>query len=310
MRSRFLALTLIWGASFLFIKVAVQSLAPIQVAFARMLFGSLALLAFIAARRDRLPRDARLWARLAFAAALLNVVPFTLFAYAQRHVPSALASIGNATTPLWTGLFALFLLPDERPTVRRALGLVIGFCGVMVVLGAWRGLAAGPDLTGMLLILVAAACYGLGGVYLRLRLSSTEYSGLALSAAQLLVGTVELALIVPFLSKMPVSVPPRAIVAVMTLGAFGTGIAYVLHYGLVRASSATVASTVTYFIPIVATLLGVLLLGERLRWNAPAGAVVIIAGALLARSASGSASVARTRRPVAADETKSAVGSE
>ena len=118
MRSRFLALTLIWGASFLFIKVAVQSLAPIQVAFARMLFGSLALLAFIAARRDRLPRDARLWARLAFAAALLNVVPFTLFAYAQRHVPSALASIGNATTPLWTGLFALFLLPDERDGVR------------------------------------------------------------------------------------------------------------------------------------------------------------------------------------------------
>ena len=152
MRSRFVALTLIWGASFLFIKIGVQSLAPIQVAFARMLFGSLTLLAFIAARRDRLPREPRLWLQLALAAALLNVVPFTLFAYAQRHVPSALASIGNATTPLWTGLFALFILPDERPTVRRALGLMIGFAGVMVVLGAWRGLAAAPDLGGMLLI--------------------------------------------------------------------------------------------------------------------------------------------------------------
>ena len=88
MRSRFLALTLIWGASFLFIKIAVQSLEPIQVAFARMLFGSLTLLAFIAARRDRLPRDARLWARLVLAAALLNVVPFTLFAYeiGRAHV--------------------------------------------------------------------------------------------------------------------------------------------------------------------------------------------------------------------------------
>jgi drug/metabolite transporter (DMT)-like permease len=283
MRSRFLALTLIWGASFLFIKIGVEALAPIQVAFGRMAFGTLTLLAATVARRERLPVNGRLLAHMFVAAALLNTIPFTLFAYAEQHIPSALASIGNATVPLFTLLFALFFLPDERPTVQRTVGLVIGFAGVLVVLGAWRGFAVGPDLTGMLLILVAAACYGLGGVYLRRNLSSTGHSSLGLSAAQLLVGTLQLAVLMPLMSKVPAHLPARAVLAIFALGAFGTGIAYLLQYGLIRSSGATVASTVTYFIPLVSILLGVVLLGERLAWNAPVGAAIIIAGALVSR---------------------------
>jgi drug/metabolite transporter (DMT)-like permease len=287
MRSRFVALTLIWGASFLFIKVGVEALAPLQVAFARMLFGALTLVAIALARREKLPREPRLIAHLAVAAALANAIPFTLFAYAEQHVTSALASIGNATVPLFTLLFATFVLPDERPTFRRGLGLGIGFCGVLVVLGAWRGLAAGPDLGGMLLILVAAACYGASAVYMRRHLSYSGYSSLALSVGQLVTGVVQLGIVLPFATHVPEHLPLRVLASVFALGAFGTGIAYVLSYGLIKIAGATVASTVTYFIPIVSIAIGVVGLGEHLAWNAPLGALIIVAGALLSRSDGG-----------------------
>lgn len=285
MRSRFLLLTLIWGASFLFIKIGVEALAPLQVAFGRMMFGSLALIAVTIARRERLPRQGRIWAHLAVAAALANSLPFTLFAYAERQVSSALASIGNATVPLFTLLFALLLLPSERPTVRRAVGLAVGFAGVLVVLGVWRrGVTTGPDVAGMSLILVAAASYGLSGVYMRRYLSETEYSSLALSVGQLVVGSLELAVLLPFATTMPHHLPARVVGAIFALGTFGTGVAYVLSYGLIRLAGATVASTVTYFIPVVSILIGIVGLGEKLAWNAPLGAVIIVAGALWSRT--------------------------
>jgi len=283
MRSRFLALTLIWGASFLFIKVGVEALAPLQVAFGRMAFGATTLLVWSAARRERLPREPRVWGHLAVAAALANSIPFTLFAYAEQHVSSALASIGNATVPLFTLLFALFFLPSEYPTVRRTLGLAVGFGGVLVVLGVWRGLSLGPDLAGMLLILVAAACYGMSGVYMRRFLSTTSYSSLALSVGQLVVGATELGLVLPFATHAPHHVPLRVFGAIFALGAFGTGIAYVLSYGLIRLAGATVASMVTYFIPVVSIVIGVVGLGEHLAWNAPLGAAIIVLGAVLSR---------------------------
>jgi drug/metabolite transporter (DMT)-like permease len=283
MRSRFVALTLIWGASFMFIKIGVEALEPMQVAFGRMFFGAATLLAFSALRRERLPREPHLWRHLAVAAALANGIPFTLFAYAERHVTSALASIGNATVPLFTLLFALLLLPDEQPTRRRTVGLAVGFAGVLVVLGAWRGIPHGPDVGGMLLILVAAACYGLSGVYMRRHLSRTSYSSLALSVGQLVIGTIEIGVVLPFATRTPTHLPMRVVAAVFALGAFGTGIAYVLNYGLLRLAGATLASTVTYFIPLVSIVIGLVLLGEHVAWHAPLGAAIIVGGALLSR---------------------------
>jgi drug/metabolite transporter (DMT)-like permease len=284
MRSRFVALTLIWGASFLFIKIGVEALAPLQVAFGRMLFGTLTLGTLTLVRREELPREARVWAHLAVAALLANAFPFTLFAVAEQHISSALASIGNATVPLFTLLFALLLLPSERPTSRRALGLAVGFGGVVIVLGVWRGAAGTQDLRGMLLILVAASSYGLSGVYMRRHLSATRYSSLALSLGQIAAGTLELAIVLPFATRAPAHLPLRVLAAIFALGAFGTGIAYALSYGLIRRAGATVASMVTYFIPVVSIAIGVLGRGERLAWNAPLGAAVIVGGAILSRA--------------------------
>src|SRR4051812_7511207 len=226
MQSRFFALTLIWGASFLFIKIGVEALAPLQVAFGRMAFGALTLVAIALVRRERLPREPKTWAHLFVAATLANTVPFTLFAYAERTVSSSLASIGNATVPLFTLLFALLFLPSERPTPRRAAGLAVGFFGVLIVLGAWRGVTASPDAPGMLLILVAAACYGGSGVYMRRYLSTTSYSSLALSVGQIGLGALQLAVVLPFTTSMPAHLPLRVVASVFALGAFGTGIAY------------------------------------------------------------------------------------
>ncbi len=295
MRSRVVALTLIWGASFLFIKVGVEALAPMQVAFGRMAFGATVLLLWSATRRERLPRELAVWGHLAVAAALANSIPFTLFAIAERHVSTALASIGNATVPLFTLLFALVFLPSEYPTWRRTLGLVVGFGGVVVVLGVWRGLTLGAELSGMLLILVAAGCYGASGVYMRRFLSTTSYSSLALSAGQIAAGAVEIGVVLPFATHLPHHVPLRVFGAIFALGAFGTGIAYVLMYALIRQAGATVASMVTYFIPLVSIVIGVVGLGERLAWNAPVGAAIIVLGAVLSRSPA-------PPRPVAAAE--------
>jgi drug/metabolite transporter (DMT)-like permease len=291
MRARYLSLIAIWGGSFLFIKVGLEVLAPLQVVLGRMALGALALLATMVIRRVPLPREPRLWLHMAVAATLLNTVPYTLFAYAEQRIPSSVASICNATTPLFTLLVAMVALPDERPTVARGLGLVLGFLGVLVVFGVWSGGDARPDLVGVLLGLIASVLYGAGGVYLRRYLSTTRYSGLAISAGQMLIGALQLAIVTPLVTTAPPHLPGHVVLAILALGALGTGVAYVLQYTLIRTAGPTLTSTVTYCIPVVSIGLGVLVLGEHIAWNAPVGAAIIIVGAVLSRA---------VRRPAAA----------
>ncbi len=156
------ALALVWGNSFLFIKVAVEALHPLHVTLGRMVLGAATLLLALAVTRRRLPRDARLWGHFAVVSVALTTVPFTLFAYGEQHVSSVLAAIWNATTPLCTLLFTLLLLREERPTRAAVVGLGLGFVGVLVVLGAWRPMSGGA-LAGSAACFGAAASYGIGG---------------------------------------------------------------------------------------------------------------------------------------------------
>ena len=167
-----LLLALIWGASFMFIKVEIDAgIAPVHVALLRCVFGAGALLAILAVTRDRLPRDRELWRHLVVIAVLMNAVPFFLFAYGETEVSSLLAGIVNGTTPLLTLLFSMAVLPDERPTALKVAGLVVlGFAGVLVVLAPWQGLGGGST-AGTLACLGAAACYGLAFPYLRRHLT-------------------------------------------------------------------------------------------------------------------------------------------
>lgn len=283
---QFVLLAAIWGLSFVFIKIGDGGLAPLQVALGRMVFGSAVLIAVLAVRRESLPRDPRTWGHLAVAALLLNAVPFSLFAYGELRVSSVMAGIWNATTPLLTLPVAMLVLRDERLTRARAAGLAVGFAGVLVVLGIWRGFGGG-DTAGSLLCLAAGGSYALGFPYARRNLAGRPESALALSAAQLLCGTAELALITPFLTGPPTAVTPQVVASVIALGALGTGIAYVLSYSIIRDAGATVASTVTYLIPVFFTVAGVLLLHEPLSWNQPIGALIVIAGAALSHGSLG-----------------------
>jgi drug/metabolite transporter (DMT)-like permease len=282
-RVRFAVLCLIWGFSFLLIKVGTHGFAPLQVTLGRLVFGTVVLGAVLLVRRERLPRGPRTWGHLAVAAFLLNALPFTLFSYAELTISSTLAGICNATTPLWGMLLSLVALSDDRPTRRRVAGLGIGFAGVLIVLGAWQGFS-GQDPTGTAMALVASLSYAVGWVYVRRTLSGAGGSNVAMAGSQLLLGTLQLALVTPLFTSFPASFPVGPLLAVATLGALGTGVAFLLQYGLVAEVGPTTATLVTYFIPVIATAAGVALLDEHLTWNTPVGALIVLAGAALTRS--------------------------
>ncbi|MET9607439.1 DMT family transporter [Streptomyces sp. NPDC006512] len=285
-RLRFAVLSVVWGFSFLLIKVGTQAYAPFQVAFGRVLFGALTLLAVLLVRREPLPRGLRTWGHLTVAAVLLNTVPFSLFAYAELSIPSSLAGICNATSPLWGMALSLVALSEDRPTRRRFAGLGLGFVGVLTVLGAWQGFA-GVDAKGTALALLAALCYPIGWIYVRRTLASVPGSPVALTGAQLLVSAVQLAAVSAVFTSAPASFPLWPTLSVVALGALGTGMALQMQYRLVTEVGPTTAQMVTYFIPVIATAAGVMVLGEQLHWNTPVGAAVVLAGAALTQARPG-----------------------
>lgn len=282
-RLRFGALSLIWGFSFLLIKVGTHAYAPFQVTFGRLLFGTAVLVAAMAVKRQRLPRGARTWGHLAVAALLLNALPFSLFAYAELTIPSTLAGICNATSPLWGMALSLVALSEDRPTRRRFAGLGLGFLGVLTVLGAWQGFH-GLDATGTALALLASLSYPVGWIYVRRTLTGADSSHLSLTGAQLLLATVQLAVVTPLFTDVPSGLPVLPLLAVVALGALGTGLAMLVQYSLVAEVGPTTAQMVTYFIPVIATAAGVAILHEPLAWSTPVGAVIVVAGAALTQS--------------------------
>jgi drug/metabolite transporter (DMT)-like permease len=276
----FVALAAIWGCSFLFIKVAVEQLGPLYVTLGRVGIGALTLLVALAAMRQRLPRDPRLWLHLFVVAALMNAAPFTLFGFGEQRVSSVLAGIWNATTPLVTLVVLLAVFPQERPTASRVAGLLVGFLGVLTVLGVWRGVG-GAALTGQLMCLGAATCYGFGLPYIRRFVAGRPEPGVSIAAAQLLLATAQLAVLTPLVGGTAPDVAHlrvRVVLAVLALGALGTGIAFLLNYRVIRLVGAGTTSMVTYLMPVFATVAGVLVLGEGITWYEPVGAVVILAG--------------------------------
>jgi drug/metabolite transporter (DMT)-like permease len=274
---QFLVLALTWGASFLFIKVGLEGFSPTQVVLGRMTAGAATLLIVVAVTRQRLPRAAVVWGHLTVVAVLLCVAPFLLFAWAELHVSSGLASIYNATTPLMTMMVAVVALPGERPDRIRLAGLATGFAGVVVVLGPWRGFTGGGG-TAQAACLLATFSYGLAFVYLRRYISPRGLSALQVAAVQVSLGAMIVLLAAPFTATSPVHLSWRAVLSVAVLGVAGTGLAYVWNTNVVAAWGATNASTVTYLTPVVGVALGIAVLGEAISWNEPVGALIVIAG--------------------------------
>jgi drug/metabolite transporter (DMT)-like permease len=276
----FLAVAVIWGASFLFIKIGVRELHPLYVALGRVGAGAFTLLVALVVLRDRLPRDPLLWLHSTVTAGIGVALPFTLFGYGEQRVSSILAGIWNATTPLVVLPMAVLIFRTERMTARRAIGMTLGFVGVLVLLGAWQGVG-GAQFTGQLFCLGAATCYGLSIPYQKRFVAGRPESGLALSATQLLVATAQLAIVAPLVAgapPAPTDLSLDVVASVLALGALGTGLAFVINMRTIRVAGASTASTVTYLIPIFAVLIGVLVLDEHLAWYQPVGAVIVLTG--------------------------------
>ncbi|MGV9345986.1 DMT family transporter [Streptomyces spiralis] len=282
-RVRFAFLSLIWGFSFLFMKVGTEGFAPFQVTLGRLVFGTAVLVVAMAVKRERLPRGARTWAHLAVAAFFLNALPFSLFAYSELTIPSTLAGICNATSPLWGMALSLVALSEDRPTRVRVAGLGLGFLGVLTVLGAWQGFH-GLDARGTAMALLASLSYPVGWIYVRRTLAGSSESHLSLTGGQLLLATVQLAVVTPLFTDLPSHLPVVPLLAIAALGALGTGVAMLVQYGLVAEVGPTTAQMVTYFVPIIATAAGVAVLGEQLAWSTPVGAVIVLAGAALTQA--------------------------
>jgi len=262
-------------------KVGLESLTPIGVAFARTGLGAATLvIACLASRTGPPPRAT--WRHLFVLAALFNAVPFALFAYGETHVSSIVAGLINAVTPLTTLVAILIAFPEEQPTRERIVGLGIGFAGVLVVLGPWRALG-GAEWLGMLACLAAVSCYGIAIPYARRHVLGRGHSPLALSCGQVVLGALQLAPVAAVTGTSSGPMLGRSILAMLGLGCLGTGIAFLLNLGVLTAAGSTTASTVTYFTPLVAVLVGSTFLGEPLHWNEPVGALVVVAGAALAQ---------------------------
>jgi|BarGraNGADG00312_2_1021985.scaffolds.fasta_scaffold03212_3 drug/metabolite transporter (DMT)-like permease len=294
---KFTALAFIWGSSFLLMKIGLRSLAPLQISGLRILSGAAVLMLLLTATRGRLPRDRRTWGHLIVTGFLLGSLPFSLFALGEERISSALAGIGNSTTPIATVVFSLLLLPADKIGGRKIVGVLIGFLGVLVIMQPWQSQGR-PDLLGFDMTLVAGMSYGLGWTYTKRFLGKADFGGLTLPAAQMLTsaGQMVVALVIWWLTQRthlslaaPWSLHANTeggavlwpLLAVLTLGVVGTGIAMSFQYDVVRAAGPTVGASVTYLIPVVSVALGVLLLGERLQWPQFAGAAVVLGAAVL-----------------------------
>lgn len=289
-----LALALIWGSSFLLMKLGLLALHPVQLSTLRVIVAALTLLILARITRAALPRELRTWVWLSVTACFLCTVPFTLFALAETRISSALAGIGNAITPIASVLMALLLLPSDRPTPRKLIAVAIGFIGVVIIGEPWS--EHGPDLLGFGLALIAGTSYGIGWAINRRALGHVDLGGLSQPTALMIaaVPQVIVALLVWSTAEgwQPLELAGSpgdwwlALPAILALGAVGTGLAYVMQYEVVRRVGPTTASTTTYLIPVVSVALGALVLHERLGVFEIVGAVIVIgAGYLVQRPA-------------------------
>jgi drug/metabolite transporter (DMT)-like permease len=273
----FIAASVIWGSSFLLIRIAVEHMPPAAVVFGRTLLGAAFLVPLAASRRAF--RGVRPVIGPVIVVTLLDMAaPTFLTAWGEQHVSSSVAGILTATDPLFTAVLALWLIRSEAPDRRRTMGLIIGFAGVVALLGIdLRGSAV--ELLGAGAVIFSALGYA--GAALLYRRWLADQAALAITALMTAISSV--AFLPPAAVDLPAHIPPASsLLALAALGIVNTGVAYWLFYLLIDEAGAATASVITYLMPVVALFLGVGLLGERLTIGAIAGLILIALGAWLA----------------------------
>lgn len=277
----FISLGLIWGSSFLWIKIAVQEAGPFLLVAIRLLFGLLALILAAWFARPVWPHDSKIWLALFIVGFTNSAIPYVLISWGELYIDSAVAAILNATTPLFTMLIAHFLLRDDRITLPRLIGLLVGFVGIVILVS--RDLNMGSSalsrlmLLGQGAVLLASLLYAGTSVYVRraVRGLSPVVQGLVP-----LLGADAAFWLVLTLNRDGLALPrlPITWLALVWLGILGTGIAFLLYFYLIHAVGPTRATLVTYIFPLVGVALGVIFLNEVLDWHLLIGAGLVVGG--------------------------------
>ena len=283
----------VWGASFLFMKVALEGVSFGQVAWSRTVLGALALGAIVLVTRPRVPRVDGTPGPCCRGARGLVALPRRVAHHVRHPVPvlrvgravrpSSLASIYNATTPIMTALMATLVFRVERLGLSRWVGVGVGILGVIVVIGPWQYSALTGSLAGQLACLVATACYGFTFGYQRRFLSQRPIAPATFAFLSIGVSAAVMLALTPWIALTLVDLDWTVVGSLLALGVLGTGLAYIWNINVLRAWGPTGTSTVTYVTPVVGVALGVLLLAERFSWHEPVGAVLVLLGILLAQ---------------------------
>lgn len=273
------ALSLLWGGSFFFVGIAVKELPPVTIVTLRVSLAAIALLIVCRIMGLRLPRQWTVW-RAFFGMGLLNnIIPFCLIVWGQTHIASGLASILNATTPLFTVIVAHFLTTDEKMTGNKLAGVLIGFAGVATMIGPAAFGGAASSLWGQIAILGAAISYSFAGIFGR-RFKAMGVPPLMTATGQISSSTLMLipaALLIdkPWMLAMPSLGTWGALIGIALLS---TALAYLIFFRILASAGATNLALVTFLIPVSAILLGSLILGEQLELKHFAGMAMIAAG--------------------------------
>lgn len=279
-------MALIWGSSFLFTELSLRFLPFFGVAFWRTLLGGLAMFVLVFALKLALPKGKQ-WFHLWVAGLFMSAIPFSLFSFAQQSTTSSLAAIIGAGTPMFTLLAILTIYRTEKVTVLATLGLGIGMIGVAITLGIWEGFGENDPLAIMALVL-ATVSYGLGTPYIRKFVTPMNLHGTSSAAVQVTSSAITLLPLYLMSPQLFTQAPTlESLLAILALGILGSGFAYRLFHDVIKAAGSTIASTVTFTNPVVATVLGILLLGEELHWYEPLGGLIVILGAYLAQTKRG-----------------------
>ena len=280
----FLVLGFVWGSSYLWIKIALETVPPLTLIGGRLVLASVFLWAVVLLTREALPRSARQYGHLVVMALVNIVLPFILIAVGEQSIDSALASILNATVPLLVIVLAPMFLPDERITPARIAGLALGFAGVVMLVAPDLVNMSDSDLSGELMLLGSSLCYAIGNVY-----AKRNVKGLAPRIPALFQVFFATLIVVPLalvIDRPLTEVQPSAdaLFAIAWLGILGSGVAYLCYFTILANWGATRTSLVAYLLPVVGIFLGAVVLGDPVTINRVAGTALVIAGIALVNS--------------------------
>jgi drug/metabolite transporter (DMT)-like permease len=267
----------IWGSSFLFMKVLLDDISPIEIVAGRLFLGALAIGLYMAWRRIRVRVTPLLILQMSLLAVIANIIPFGLIAWGEQHIDSGIAGVLNSTMPIFTAILAAMFLAEERITPLRLAGIALGFAGVLVLTGDNIVNVTDSSVLGQLAVVGAAFCYGVGAVYTRSLLGSHEPVSLA-SLQIALAAVLTVPLVFVFEGSPGYGMSAESALSLLALGIFGTGLAYVLFYWLIDNIGSVRSSLVTYVVPVVALMLGWVVLDEGIGFNVIVGLALIIGG--------------------------------